>query len=39
MKIMLRNRQRKSTIVMFTKEKAMTPTNMMAGFKKTDIFP
>ena len=39
MKIMVRNRQRKSTIGMFTEEKAMTPTNIIAGFKKTGIFP
>ena len=31
MKIMVRNRQRKSTIGMFTEEKAMTPTNIIAG--------
>ena len=24
---------------MFTEEKAMTPTNIIAGFKKTGIFP
>ena len=24
---------------MFTEEKAMTPTNIKAGFKKTGIFP
>ena len=36
---MVRNRQRKSTIGMFTEEKAMTPTNIIAGFKKTGIFP
>ena len=39
MKIMIRNRQRKSTIGMFTKEKAMTQTNIIDGFKKTGIFP
>ena len=38
MKIMLRNRQRKSTIGMFTEEKAMTQTNIIIGFKKTGIF-
>ena len=38
---MVRNRQRKSIIGigMFTKEKAMTPTNIIAGFKKTGILP
>ena len=36
---MVRNRQRKSTISMLTEEKAMTPTNIITGFKKTDIFP
>ena len=39
MKIMVRNKQRKSTIGMFTKEKAMTQTNIIVGFKKTNIFP
>ena len=39
MKIMVGNRQRKSTIGMFTEEKAMTPTNIIARFKKADIFP
>ena len=39
MKIMVRNRQRKSTIGMFTKEKAMTQTNIIIRFKKTGIFP
>ena len=34
---MVRNRQRKSTIGMFTEEKATTPTNMIAGFKKIGI--
>ena len=38
MKIMVRNRQRKSTIGMFTEEKAMTPINIIAGFKKAGIF-
>ena len=38
MKIMVRNGQRKSTIGMFTEEKAMTPTNIIAGFKNTGIF-
>ena len=28
---MVRNRQRKSTVGMFTEEKAMTPTNIIAG--------
>ena len=36
---MIRNRQRKSTVGMFTKEKAMTQTNIIVGFKKTGIFP
>ena len=36
---MLKNRRRKSTIGMFTEEKAMTPTNIVARFKKTGIFP
>ena len=39
MKIMVRNRQKKSTIGMFTEEKVTTPTNIIAGFKKTGIFP
>ena len=39
MKIMVRNRQRKSTIGMFIEEKAMTQTNIIVGFKKTGIFP
>ena len=39
MKIMIRNRQRKCTIGMFTKEKAMTQTNIIVGLKKTGIFP
>ena len=39
MKIMVRNRQRKSTIGTFTKKKAMTPTNIIAEFKKIGIFP
>ena len=39
MKIMVRNGQRKSTIDLFTEEKAMTPTNIIARFKKTGIFP
>ena len=38
MKIMVRNIQRKSTIGMFTEEKAMTQTNIIVGFKKTGIF-
>ena len=38
MKIMVRIRQRKSNIGMFTEEKAMTLTNIIAGFKKTGIF-
>ena len=37
MKIMVRNRQRKFTIGIFIKEKAMIPTNIIAGFKKTGI--
>ena len=36
---MIRNRQMKSTNGMFTKEKAMTQTNIIVGFKKTGIFP
>ena len=36
---MVRNGQRKSTIGMFTEEKAMTQTNIIVGFKKTGIFP
>ena len=36
---MVRNRQRKSTIGTFTEEKAMTPTNIIAEFKKIGIFP
>ena len=36
---MVRNRQRKSDIGMFIEEKAMTPTNIIAGFKKTGILP
>ena len=36
---MVRNRQKKSIIGMFTEEKAMTPTNIIAGFKKIGIFP
>ena len=36
---MVRNRQRKSEIGMYTEEKAMTPTNIIAGFKKTGILP
>ena len=39
MKIMVRNRQSKSIIGMFTEEKAMTQTNIIVGFKKTGIFP
>ena len=39
MKIMVKNGQRKSTIGMFTEEKAMIPTNIIARFKKTGIFP
>ena len=39
MKIMIRSRQRKSPIGMFTEEKAMTPTNIITGFKKTGVFP
>ena len=38
MKIMVRNRQSKSTIGMFTEEKAMTQTNIIVGFEKTGIF-
>ena len=34
---MVRITQRKSTIGMFTEEKAMTLTNIIAGFKKTGI--
>ena len=36
---MVRNRQRKSTIGTFTKKKAMTPTNIIAEFKKIGILP
>ena len=36
---MVRNRQRKSTIGMFTEENAVTATNIITGFKKTGIFP
>ena len=36
---MVRNRQRKSIIGMFTEEKAVTQTNIIIGFKKTGIFP
>ena len=39
MKIIVRNRQRKSTIDMFTEKKAMTQTNIIVGFKKTGVFP
>ena len=39
MKIMVKNRQRKSTIGTFTEKKAMAPTNIMAEFKKIGIFP
>ena len=39
MKIMVKNRQRKSIIGMFTEEKAATQTNIIVGFKKTGIFP
>ena len=36
---MVRNRQRKSTIGTFTEKKAMTPTNIIAEFKKIGILP
>ena len=36
---MVRNRQRKSTIDTFTEKKAMTPTNIIAEFKKIGILP
>ena len=36
---MVRNRQRKSTIGMFTEKKAMIATNIIAEFKKIGIFP
>ena len=36
---MVRNRQWKSTIGRFTEKKAMTPTNIIAEFKKIGIFP
>ena len=39
MKTIVRNRQRKSTIGIFTEEKAMTQTNIIVGFEKTGIFP
>ena len=35
---MVRNRHRKSTISTFTEKKAMTPTNIIAEFKKIGIF-
>ena len=38
MKIMVRNRQKKSNIGMFTEEKAMAQTNIIIGFKKIGIF-
>ena len=36
---MVKNRQKKSTFGMFTEEKAMTLTNIIAEFKKTGILP
>ena len=36
---MVKNRQRKSTIVTFTEKKALTPINIIAEFKKIGIFP
>ena len=35
---MIRNRRKKSTIGMITKKKAITPTNIIAEFRKTGIF-